>query len=321
VNGTLSGSSFCCFADRLERRIRGSRAAFRKIACVAKRAYWPANTPFPARAHTTTLGPFGEVIRATGPMARVNPIRFSTKYQDDETGLNYYGYRYYDPSTGRWLNHDPIGEQGGINLYDYVGNGPVNQSDPFGLSSVADPSPFDPKDPKISCCDLIELIKQLARHVRGRYNDMRLDRFGLYGSKYYGKNSWTGHQRQFVQKRKQLRDAIKDYNDRGCGTKLPLPSFVDIEADQEIPQVPIRAERNAWEWANYVPGSPQTLENLGYASAGVGTVAIAATGVGLLGESLVGAAGVGVAGEAGVLGEAMVEDAGVGAAGIEALAF
>ena len=47
-------------------------------------------------------GPFGEVIRATGPMAKANPFRFSTKYQDDETDLLYYGYRYYNASTGRW---------------------------------------------------------------------------------------------------------------------------------------------------------------------------------------------------------------------------
>ena len=40
-------------------------------------------------------GPFGELLRATGPMARANPFRFSTKYQDDETDLIYYGYRYY----------------------------------------------------------------------------------------------------------------------------------------------------------------------------------------------------------------------------------
>jgi RHS repeat-associated protein len=46
-------------------------------------------------------GPFGEVIRATGPMAKANPFRFSTKYQDDETDLAHYGYRYYSASTGK----------------------------------------------------------------------------------------------------------------------------------------------------------------------------------------------------------------------------
>jgi hypothetical protein len=45
-------------------------------------------------------------------MSESNPFRFSTKYQDDETGLLYYGYRYYQPVTGRWINRDPIGEKG-----------------------------------------------------------------------------------------------------------------------------------------------------------------------------------------------------------------
>jgi RHS repeat-associated protein len=56
-------------------------------------------------------GPFGEEIRTTGTMSKMNPFRFSTKYQDDETGLLYYGYRYYGPSTGRWLSRDPIEEE------------------------------------------------------------------------------------------------------------------------------------------------------------------------------------------------------------------
>jgi len=57
-------------------------------------------------------GPFGEVVRTTGPMAKTNPIRFSTKYQDDESDLLYYGYRYYKPSTGTWVSRDPLGERG-----------------------------------------------------------------------------------------------------------------------------------------------------------------------------------------------------------------
>jgi RHS repeat-associated protein len=88
------------------------RGRFRKIHCSAKRAHWPANRPFPAKSRTTNLGPFGEVIRATGPMAKVNPFRFSTKYQDDETDIIMYPHRPYSPSTGRFLSRDPIGELG-----------------------------------------------------------------------------------------------------------------------------------------------------------------------------------------------------------------
>jgi RHS repeat-associated protein len=80
--------------------------------------------------------PFGEVIKAVGPMASSNPFRFSTKYQDDETGLLYYGYRYYNPSTGRWMSRDPIEEEGGVNLYGMLGNNPVNAIDPLGLIKV-----------------------------------------------------------------------------------------------------------------------------------------------------------------------------------------
>ncbi len=45
-------------------------------------------------------------------MAKAKPFRFSTKYQDDETDLLYYGYRYYNASTGRWNSRDPIEEWG-----------------------------------------------------------------------------------------------------------------------------------------------------------------------------------------------------------------
>ena len=56
-------------------------------------------------------GPFGEPIRASGSMATSNPFRFSTKYTDDETGLAYYGFRYYDRGMGCWISRDPVRER------------------------------------------------------------------------------------------------------------------------------------------------------------------------------------------------------------------
>ncbi|MCF7669947.1 MAG: RHS repeat-associated core domain-containing protein, partial [Verrucomicrobia bacterium] len=82
-------------------------------------------------------GPFGELIRSTIPMSD-NPIRFSTKYHDTETGLVYYGYRYYSPSLGRWMSRDHIGERGGVNLYGFVYNNSVCNYDPVGLSLGSD---------------------------------------------------------------------------------------------------------------------------------------------------------------------------------------
>jgi RHS repeat-associated protein len=52
-------------------------------------------------------------------MAKANPFRFSTKYQDDETDLLYYGYRYYNSNTGRWLSRDPLGEE--VFFVNYAG--------------------------------------------------------------------------------------------------------------------------------------------------------------------------------------------------------
>ena len=64
------------------------------------------------------------------------PHLFSTKYRDEESGLYYYGYRYYDPVTGRWPSRDHIGERGGFNLYGMVGNDTVNLLDYLGLLNI-----------------------------------------------------------------------------------------------------------------------------------------------------------------------------------------
>jgi RHS repeat-associated protein len=77
--------------------------------------------------------PFGEQIRATGSYAQLNPFRFSTQYFDIETNLVCYHRRYYDPKTGRWLSRDPIEEAGGLNMYGFVGNSPMNRWDVRGM--------------------------------------------------------------------------------------------------------------------------------------------------------------------------------------------
>ena len=115
-------------------------------------------------------GAFGEPLRVGGTaIAADNPFRFSTKYTDvdgarervdgdaegvarraeeagapwalmRQTGLVYYGFRYYSPSLGRFLNRDPIGEMGGTNLYAFVENDPVNGWDYLGLEEACDPA-------------------------------------------------------------------------------------------------------------------------------------------------------------------------------------
>ncbi|WP_137940360.1 RHS repeat-associated core domain-containing protein [Chitinivorax sp. B] len=60
------------------------------------------------------------------------PLRFAGQYADDSTGLHYNTFRYYDPDVGRFINHDPIGLLGGVNLYAYAPN-PTGWVDPLGL--------------------------------------------------------------------------------------------------------------------------------------------------------------------------------------------
>jgi len=76
--------------------------------------------------------PYGQVL--VEPLFD-QPYRFSTKPFDSWTGLGYWGYRWYSPKLGRWVNRDPIGEKGGMSLYEYVKSAPTHRWDPAGLIS------------------------------------------------------------------------------------------------------------------------------------------------------------------------------------------
>ncbi len=73
--------------------------------------------------------------------------RYTGKERDEETGFTYHGARYCAPWLGRWVSCDPIGLAAGPNLYAYVGNGPINKTDPTGQQEKKEGDPNKKTDP------------------------------------------------------------------------------------------------------------------------------------------------------------------------------
>jgi RHS repeat-associated protein len=77
---------------------------------------------------------YGVVTSSSGTEANSNPYRYQAKEVHTRTGFVDFGYRFYSPSLGRWINRDPIEESGGLNLYVAFTNDPINVWDEYGES-------------------------------------------------------------------------------------------------------------------------------------------------------------------------------------------
>ena len=137
-------------------------------------------------------GPFGELIEASGPMANSNPWRYATKYHDVETGLSYFGHRYYDPTTGQWMSREPLGEGESLNLYAYCGNDGINKVDVRGLK---DKWITDPKNPVSALADGSNVIN-LVWWVDSWFGDDYIDQTvpgttRPFGSHFFDDELWV----------------------------------------------------------------------------------------------------------------------------------
>ena len=119
-----------------------------------------------------TYMPYGE---ATAEGDVTQPIQWSSEYNDEELGLVYYNYRHLNPHDGRWISRDPIEEEGGWNLFAFVGNKIFNQSDILGLICTIEYS--------------IKLHTILIRKVDKDGNILRLTTSRVFSGNGDGKNN------------------------------------------------------------------------------------------------------------------------------------
>ncbi len=122
----------------------GPLAQIRKTGSIEAAYYYHTDhlgTPKAMTDNTQTIvwrletDPFGNEI-GTSIKTIENNLRFPGQYYDAETGLHQNYYRTYDPLKGRYVEADPIGLSGGINIYIYGGGNPLSAIDPFGLTYI-----------------------------------------------------------------------------------------------------------------------------------------------------------------------------------------
>ncbi|WOI45170.1 RHS repeat-associated core domain-containing protein [Acidovorax sp. BLS4] len=187
------------------------------------------------------------------------PFRFQGQQLDEETGLHYNRFRYYDAAVGRFVSQDPIGLMGGTNASIYAPNS-INWVDQLGLRSKRDRRKCPCEDKRT--CD--EIYKdalstsigrketQGSRGVLERVEHLQEDKLDLFrraksesfkgkGGSLDGVGTWDGHLNAANEVLENLKYDIEAYDTKGCGSShKKLPQATRDASRINIPTVPGR---------------------------------------------------------------------------------
>ena len=150
--------------------------------------------------------PYGNTLAMSGPLASANLYRFSSKEYHPNSGTAYYLYRYYDPNLQRWLNRDPIEEEGAINLFEYAFSNPLNLIDSYGLE-----------------CNLLTFAP--VGHGKSSFGHTAID---LNGTTYsFGEKGWFSEQTKSYLDRNSFRDATAQRLDLTAEQEVGLKESIE----------------------------------------------------------------------------------------------
>lgn len=196
----------------------------------------------------TSYGPFGETAGSS-----LTRYGFTGRERDAATGLMYYRARWYDPRQGRFISEDPIGLEGGTNLYAYVDNNPISFVDPVGLRT---------------CKDILKDIWDTLNVLKGRADDLIKDPLGLQWSHWSKSNphprpgygSVEGHQEQYEGWRRRLNNLLEEWKNNCMGKGGPPPPKECWAWRKRPAPEPVRRPNPAIQPPRWLPGqSPEEL--------------------------------------------------------------
>ncbi len=179
------------------------------------------------------------------------PFRFQGQQFDEETGLHYNRFRYYDPTVGRFASQDPIGLAGGKNLFLYAPN-PKTWIDPNGLKKE------NCQKCHAECEALWNEIHEKTyqrksisgnRGLQERIEELLEDKFDLFDwakdkeskrtvGPLAGKGSYEGHVEQAMGLQRSIKKDIIQYETGGCNRFKKIPGAVKIIVNSPVPQAP-----------------------------------------------------------------------------------